>query len=241
MRGSIVKRGRTDSYVISLGRNADGRKRQNWVGGFRTRKEAKAAAGQGPRPGPHRHLRRRRSSDGRRYLEEWLDGIRPSLRPKTAFSYDDTLRGYVIPRVGSMCLVDLTTTRLRALRRAGGRRLPTRHRRPVSPHGRVRTSNSEGLHDLRHTVATLALTAGIPHEDRPRAPWPRQRLDHLDTSHVAPLAPRPRGLGDRWADVQRAVASTATMARRASAVRSSRQLSLDDEADLLLRLALAIQ
>jgi hypothetical protein len=36
MRGSIVKRGKTYSYVLYLGRAADGRKKQKWVGGFVT-------------------------------------------------------------------------------------------------------------------------------------------------------------------------------------------------------------
>ena len=40
MRGSVMKRGKAWTYVISLGRDASGKKRQKWVGGHRTKKEA---------------------------------------------------------------------------------------------------------------------------------------------------------------------------------------------------------
>lgn len=115
MRGSIVKRGKTYSYVLYLGRDAAGRKKQKWVGGFRTKKDAEVALAKcldQVHTGTYSDAGRSTVGD---YLEQWLDGIRPSLRPKTAFSYEDTLRGYVIPRVGSMRLVDLSATRLRAL------------------------------------------------------------------------------------------------------------------------------
>jgi integrase len=115
MRGSIIKRGAGYSYVLYLGRDETGRKKQKWVGGFRTRKDAEKAlakvldqvhTGVFTDPG--------RMTVGE-YLEQWLDGVGPSLRAKSAFSYADTLRGYVIPRVGSLRLADLTATRLRAL------------------------------------------------------------------------------------------------------------------------------
>lgn len=115
MRGAIVKRGRSWSYVLYLGRDQDRKKRQKWVGGFRTRRDAEEALTQA--------LDRVRTGTwadpGRitvaKYLDEWLDGIRPTLRPKTAMSYEDVLRGLVIPRVGSLRLVDLTAPRIRVL------------------------------------------------------------------------------------------------------------------------------
>jgi hypothetical protein len=82
MRGSIVKRGRTWSYVLYLGRAADGRKRQKWVGGFRTRKDAEAALAKAldqVHTGTYADAGKVTVGE---YLEEWLDGIRPSLREK---------------------------------------------------------------------------------------------------------------------------------------------------------------
>ena len=44
MRGSVFKRGRTWTYVLSLGREpVSGKKRQRWVGGFKTKADAELA------------------------------------------------------------------------------------------------------------------------------------------------------------------------------------------------------
>ena len=43
MRGSVMKRGSTWTYVIALGRDASGKKRQKWVGGHRTKADAEDA------------------------------------------------------------------------------------------------------------------------------------------------------------------------------------------------------
>ena len=50
MRGSVVKRGKTWTYILSLGRApATGRQRQKWVGGFATRRAAEEALTRRPR------------------------------------------------------------------------------------------------------------------------------------------------------------------------------------------------
>jgi integrase len=115
MRGSVLKRGKTWSYVLYLGRANDGRKRQKWVGGFRTRKDAEGALSEA--------LERVRTGSwadpGRQtvgeFLEDWLTAVTPSLRPSTAASYEQTLRGWVIPRIGGLKLSALTSARLSAL------------------------------------------------------------------------------------------------------------------------------
>ena len=44
MRGSVVKRRKTWSYVVDVGRDpVSGRRRQKWKGGFATRHEAEQA------------------------------------------------------------------------------------------------------------------------------------------------------------------------------------------------------
>lgn len=115
MRGSVMKRGKSWTYVLYVGRDAAGKKRQKWVGGFPTRREAEAALSQA--------LDRVRtgmwSDPGRitvaAYFGTWLDGIRPSLRPSTVASYEQVLNGWVLPRVGPLRLSELTAPRLRAL------------------------------------------------------------------------------------------------------------------------------
>jgi integrase len=112
MRGSIVKRGRGYSYVLYLGRDESGRKRQKWVGGFRTKKDAEVALAEAL---GRVHTGTFTDPGGLtvgQYLEQWLDGIAPSIREKTAASYADLLRGHAIPRVGRLRLGDLTAPRV---------------------------------------------------------------------------------------------------------------------------------
>jgi hypothetical protein len=84
MRGSLLKRGETWSYVLYLGRGPDGKKQQKWVGGFRTRREAEAAlteALERVRTGTWADPGRQTVGE---YLEDWLTAVRPSLRSSTA-------------------------------------------------------------------------------------------------------------------------------------------------------------
>ena len=110
-----MKRGSTWTYVISLGHDEHGKRKQKWVGGHRTRKEAEDAmvatlerirTGSFIDPG---------ASTLREYLDEWLAAVEPTLRITTWRSYEQMLRLWVIPRVGRIKLADLTPMHLRRL------------------------------------------------------------------------------------------------------------------------------
>ena len=115
MRGSIIKRGKTYTYVLYLGRDAAGKKRQKWVGGFRTKKEAEN--------GLTEALERRRTGTwgepGRQtmdeYLTTWLDATSASLRPKTVYTYRSLLRNWVLPHIGHIRLAAITPADLASL------------------------------------------------------------------------------------------------------------------------------
>ena len=115
MRGSVMKRGKTWSYVLYLGRDR-GREEASEVG----RRVPDATPGRCrarrcARPTEQGNLGRRGRMTVAEYLDEWLAGIRPTVRDKTAASYEATLHDWVLPRIGSQQLVDLNATRLRAL------------------------------------------------------------------------------------------------------------------------------
>ena len=124
MRGSVVKRGRTWSYVVDIGRDPEsGRRRQRWKGGFPTKREAELA------------LNRALNADEVAvaggltvacYLEQWLDGVKNTVKPTTAKSYAEVLRWYVVPRVGALQLAEVTPLHIRSLYadllECGGRR-----------------------------------------------------------------------------------------------------------------------
>ena len=115
MRGSVVKRGRTWTYVLSVGRDETGRRRQKWVGGFATKKAAEAAltealgrlqAGVWADPG--------RQTVGE-YLDDWLVAVKPTLDEATWTSYRRILSLWVTPRIGHLRLSALTAARLSKL------------------------------------------------------------------------------------------------------------------------------
>jgi integrase len=112
MRGSVIKRGKTWSYVVDVGRDpASGRRRQQWKGGYATKREAeqalaRALTGEVATPG---------SLTVGAFLDLWLTGHTPSLKPSTAKSYAEIVQWYVQPRLGRVKLVDLNALLIRRL------------------------------------------------------------------------------------------------------------------------------
>ncbi len=107
MRGSVLKRGKSWSYVLYLGRGVDGRTRQKWVGGFTTKKLAEAAL-----VSELEQMRTGRFADPgttkvAEFCERWLEAVVPTLRPSTARSYTDLMHNWVEPRIGSVRLAHL--------------------------------------------------------------------------------------------------------------------------------------
>lgn len=112
MRGSIVKRGKTWSYVVYLGRDQAGTKRQKWVGGFRTRRDAENALNEAlnrVRVGTWADPGRQTLGD---YLDTWLIAVKPGLANSTWASYSNVLSAWVVPRLGRTRLAALTAADL---------------------------------------------------------------------------------------------------------------------------------
>ncbi len=116
MRGHIRKRGSTWAVVVDIGRDEQGRRRQKWHSGFRTKREASEAlteilgqlsTGQYVAPS---------KLTVRSFLEgEWLPAVRSSLRPLTFDSYAANVRNHVLPRLGSVRLQALTPAMLNSM------------------------------------------------------------------------------------------------------------------------------
>ena len=219
MRGSLLKRGETWSYVLSLGRGPDGKKQQKWVGGFRTRREAEAAlteALERIRTGTWADPGRQTVGE---YLEDWLTAVRPSLRSSTATSYEHTLRKWVIPRIGHLRLGALTSAKLSAL--YGELLRSGRHDGKSGLSARsVAYTHRIVTHALKDAVSWGLLTRNpAAHVDPPRVARPEMkvwtqsevqrflasvaddRLYALWTVLLATGLRRGEALGLRWADV----------------------------------------
>ena len=116
MRDGIIRRGRSWGFVLDEPRDpATGKRRQKWVGGFRTREEARRARddararrGRGGWKAPSRRL------VGEYLSGTWLPSIRAKVAPGTFVSYRQNL-AHVADRIGHVRLDALDPPMLDAL------------------------------------------------------------------------------------------------------------------------------
>ena len=104
MRGTVIKRGKSWTYVVDVGTNENGKRQQRWKGGFHTRKEAQAALtatlhklATGGDPFPE-------ALTLREYIPRWLEHQQARLRPHPYRRYSQILRDHVLPVIGDLRL-----------------------------------------------------------------------------------------------------------------------------------------
>ena len=116
MRGHVRKRGLTWSYVIELPRQEDDKRRQKWVSGFATRKDAEAALNVAKaRLQAGVYVAPTRQTFGDYLTKDWLPAIEPTVRPSTFESYARNVRVHVVPGVGGVRLSSLDAGSLNKL------------------------------------------------------------------------------------------------------------------------------
>jgi hypothetical protein len=121
MKGSVRKHrtaGGTWSYRLDLGIDADGRREQKQVGGFRTKKAAQAALNEalaGLQRGTYVAPSRQTVAG---FLELWIDGARSELAITAWTNYGEIIRRYVVPYIGAKRLVDLSPLDVKAMHAA---------------------------------------------------------------------------------------------------------------------------
>jgi integrase len=150
MAGSVTRQGTTWQYIVDLGIDGNGRRKQYRRRGFPTKKAAQTAMLEAQ----SLLLRGELANPGRRtlasYAAQWLEAVQASLEPAAWTNYRNMLNLYVLPRVGAVqlgLLTPLTLSSLYAeLLRAGGRK-----GRPLSPttvrlvHGVLRKSLNDAV------------------------------------------------------------------------------------------------
>lgn len=123
MKGHVRKRASSWAYVVELGKDAQGKRRQQWKSGFRTRKDAQAALTRvlhqlenGGFVEPHK------VTVGE-FLEQWLTQRETKLAPTTYATYRHVVHSHLVPGLGSRLLLRLTALHVQdyytAKRRAG--------------------------------------------------------------------------------------------------------------------------
>lgn len=86
----------------------DGKKKQKWIGGFKTKKEAEAALAEYIQKTNAGEITLAKDITFAEFLQEWIKNYcEANLAPRTLRRYSEIIRLYLIPRLGSIKLQDL--------------------------------------------------------------------------------------------------------------------------------------
>lgn len=128
MRG-MVRKPRTAgcgwSYRLDLGVDSNGKRAQEQVGGFATKKEAQATLNEAL-TGVQRaaYIAPSRQTLGE-FLAIWIEGVRTEVQITALISYRQMVDKYIVPNLGSKRLVELAPNTHQAVARAAPRNWPS--------------------------------------------------------------------------------------------------------------------
>jgi integrase len=254
-RGSVRKRGSTWTVVLDVGADpVTGNRRQKSKGGFRTRKAAEAALRElSTSVDAGRFVERSTKTVGE-YLDEWIEVVRPRLRPTTWNSYRQSV-AHIKGRIGAVPLQSLAPLevenlykQLLATRGRNGRLLNPKTVRGIHVVLRKALADAERLGLVVRNSAAAAKPPVPPKYEH--TTWTAEQLaQFLDSIEGERLAAafvllattgmrRGEALGLRWGDVDLAagrlsIVQTITTVRDKMVMsppktaRSRRSVSLD--------------
>jgi integrase len=115
VRGHVRRRGKSWAFVVDVGHDESGRRRQQWRGGFDTRREAEQALTEAlGRLQKGTYVEPSKLTVAA-FMGQWLDSIRASVRPSTWAAYAALTRTHIIPALGTIRLQQLTAAQLNRL------------------------------------------------------------------------------------------------------------------------------
>jgi integrase len=117
LRGGVMKRGMTWSYVIRVTDPATGVSKPKWVGGFATEAEAKAARDEARVKARRGEYIDRNTITVGDYLDQWIESHAVEIRPRTLASYRTMIRLYIKPHIGGLRLQAVRPARITKLYR----------------------------------------------------------------------------------------------------------------------------
>ncbi len=115
MRGSVRRRNSSWSVVLDIGIDPATGKRQQTRKAFPTRRSAEAWLAATLKDAQQESFQAPSSQTLSSFLAEWLETIRPTIRPSTWAGYEQKLRSHVVPRIGALPLRAIDPSRLNRL------------------------------------------------------------------------------------------------------------------------------
>lgn len=174
MRDGIVRRGSRWAFKLELPPDpATGKRRQKWVSGFATRREAQAARDDArARLRGGTYLAPSKETVGE-YLTEWLAGVRGEYSPGAYDAARLHVEQYITPRLGAVRLTELTTPMVKAFAA------------DVTEHGRIRGGRPLSSKTTHNIVRTLSRALNDAVAELP----PRIMANPAAKAHKAPPSP----------------------------------------------------
>lgn len=117
MAGSVIKRGSTWTYIIDVGRDSHGKRRQRKRGGYRTKREAERALREVLATLDNQSYVQPSKLTVESFLcDDWLPAIQPpQLAPATWHGHRGRINLYIVPRLGKLLLQELNAAHLNRL------------------------------------------------------------------------------------------------------------------------------
>lgn len=108
MRGHIAKKGKKYYIVVDLGRNENGKRKQKWLSGFDTKKEAEKALAETITKIENNDFILPKRITFKEFANFWMENhVKPDLSPTTAYGYKQILDLHIIPFIGNIELQKL--------------------------------------------------------------------------------------------------------------------------------------
>lgn len=108
MRGHVRKRGKKWAIVLYLGIGDDGKKKYKWYSGYNTRKDAEKDLPRRLQEAGDLGVSLTQDETVAAFMERYLAHKATTLRPNSLIGYRESIRTYIIPRMGKIPLSKLT-------------------------------------------------------------------------------------------------------------------------------------
>ena len=107
MRGHVRKRGKKWCIVVDLGQNENGKRKQKWISGFKTKKEAEHDLSRVLNDLLNDTYVEPNKLTVNEYIKKWLEFKKTKVSVRTIEIYESLIRNHVIPAFGQCLLIKL--------------------------------------------------------------------------------------------------------------------------------------
>ncbi len=187
MKGHTAQRGKSWTYWIDVGKDADGKRKQETKGGFLTKRAADEAMREVlVKLARNEHARPSKETLAE-FLRRWLPSAKARIRPSTFAMYDSLCEKQVIPALGGVKLQNLTAARLNTFYADlldHGRRFAGRGQRRAAPRPTTRAGLSATTVRAIHGVMRHALSDAVRWGDLLRNPAEHATPPKKDTPEM---------------------------------------------------------